>query len=112
MAALWGGTALVPSWLSPGLSPELDSAPGSPALARTQEFNKCLEPWESNAQDSAKALPGHLGKPWMAEQGGVCVSRWLLWTAQFLEAICECSPTDTSGLAGTKGSKMDDNRIQ
>lgn len=40
-------------------------------------FQSCLELWEPNAQDPAKALSGHLSKPWMTEQGGVHVSRGL-----------------------------------
>lgn len=108
MAALPAKTAVVPSWLLPGLSPELDSAPGFPTLAGTQ-LQSCPEPWESNAQDPAKALPGHLGEPWMAEQGRVRVSRWLPPTVQFLEAV---RPSDTLGFAGTKRLKINDNEVQ
>lgn len=48
-------------------------AHGSPTLARKLPgtlASKCSGPCQS--------LLGHLGKPWMAQQGGVCVSRWLL----------------------------------
>lgn len=56
---------------------ELERAPGYPTLAWIQ-LRSCQEPWESIAQDPAKALLRHLGKPWMTEQGGVHISRWLL----------------------------------
>ena len=73
MAALLDGAVLVPSYVLPGLSPELDSAPGSPL--GQDPAPKMPGTWDSNAQE---ALPGHLGKPWMTEQGGATVSRWLL----------------------------------
>lgn len=47
----------------------LHLVPPTPPLARVQ-LQGCLEPWELNVQDLAKALPGHLGQPWMSEQGG------------------------------------------
>ena len=47
MAALLGGSVLAPSWLLPGLSPELDSSPGSP-----------LPPWPGSSSQAAWN-PGH-----------------------------------------------------
>lgn len=59
-----GWKVLAPSWLM-----LCTWSPPTPPLARVQ-LQGCLEPWELNVQDLAKALPGHLGQPWMSEQGG------------------------------------------